>query len=213
MTIGVTKLPLQRLSAAGQLLAHAFHADPIITFFLNDPLRRQVAFPAFFRALLYESWECGFTYGALADQRLIGVSVWIPPGGAMPSRQFQQHADRNHSIVKACFPRRAAALYRGFEATLQLHPAKPHWYLFFIGVDPAFQSSGVGRKLTAPVLKKADQEGTLCYLETPFPGTHGFYRKLGFKLGPATHPFKGAPQLWTMVRAPKEMGGGTQRWR
>ncbi|GAC1671877.1 MAG: hypothetical protein PVS2B2_03700 [Candidatus Acidiferrum sp.] len=43
----------------------------------------------------------------------------------------------------------------------------------------------------------------LCYLETPFPATHDFYRRLGFELGPATHPFEGAAPLWTMIRLPK----------
>jgi GNAT superfamily N-acetyltransferase len=123
-----------------------------------------------------------------------------------PSRQFQRRSDRNHSIVKSRFSRRAPALYRGFAAIKELHPAKPHWYLAFVGVDPAFQSGGVGRKLTAPVLKIADREGTLCYLETPFPRTHAFYGRQGFELGLATHPFKGAPELWTMVRAPKKTG-------
>ena len=202
--IAVKKLPFNRIGEAARLLARAFHADPILTFFLNDPVRRKVAFPAFFRAAIYETWECGNIYAACADQRLVGVAVWIPPSGATPSRQFQRRADRNHSIVKSRFSRRAPALYRGLAAIMELHPVESHWYLSFVGVDPAFQGSGVGRKLTAPVLKIADREGTLCYLETPFPNTHEFYRRQGFELGPAAHPFKGAPNLWTMLRPPKK---------
>jgi GNAT superfamily N-acetyltransferase len=208
--IAVTKLPLSCIRDAAQLLARAFYKDPIITFFLNDPIRRKVAFPAFFRALLCESWECGHTYAALAGKRLIGVSVWIPPTGARPSRRFLQRAERNHSIVKARFPRRAPALYAGFEATLKLHPDKPHWYLFFIGVEPSFQHSGVGRSLIAPVLDAADRDGKVCYLETPFRATHEFYRGQGFELRPATRPFEGAPELWTMVRASKAACAGKQ---
>ena len=207
--IAIKKLPFNHIGEAARLLARAFHADPILTFFLNDPACRKVAFPAFFRAAIYETWECGYTYAAFTDRRLIGVAVWIPPSGAAPSRQFRRRADRNHSIVKVRFPRRAHALYRGLAALMELHPAKPHWYLSFVGVDPAYQSKGVGRKLTAPVLKNADREGQLCYLETPFPETHEFYCRQGFELGPATHPFKGARKLWTMVRAPKKIATAT----
>jgi GNAT superfamily N-acetyltransferase len=204
--IAVRKLPFNRIGEAARLLARAFDADPILTFFLNDPVRRKIAFPAFFRAALYETWECGYTYAAFVEQRLVGIAVWIPPSGSAPSPQFQRSARRNHSIVKSRFSRRATALYRALTTILELHPAKPHWYLSFVGVDPAFQGTGVGRKLTAPVLKKADRQGTLCYLETPFPRTHEFYRRQGFELGPATQPFKGAPNLWTMLRAPKKSG-------
>lgn len=208
-TIQVSKLPLDRIGDAARLLARAFSADPILTFFLSDPVRRKLAFPAFFRALIYETWECGHVYGAMVDNRLAGVCVWVPPSRSKPSPQLQRRAAWNHGIVKACFPRGATALYRGFDATLALHPRVPHWYLFFIGVDPTFQSTGVGRKLIAPVLANADREAIPCYLETPFPGTHEFYRRQGFKLGPGTHPFKGAPILWIMERAPKTEVIGT----
>ena len=204
--IKVAKLPLGQIGEAARLLARAFSADPILTFFLNDPVRRKVAFPAFFRALIYEAWECGHVYGVTLDERLAGVSVWVPPDGAPPSRRFRRRADWNHLLVKACFPRRAAALCRGFEATLKLHPQAPHWYLFFIGVAPSDQSRGLGQKLMAPVLEIADRDATLCYLETPFPATHEFYRRQGFDLGPGTNPFEGAPTLWTMVRVPQGIG-------
>jgi hypothetical protein len=41
------------------LLAHAFAEDPIITYFLYDRLRRRIAFPAFFRAVLEEMVSIG----------------------------------------------------------------------------------------------------------------------------------------------------------
>ena len=83
-----------------------------------------------------------------------------------------------------------------------LHPEEPHWYLAFVGVDPAAQRSGVGSRLLSPVLAQADAAGRLCYLETPFPETHQFYRRHGFELGKAARPFQGAPGLWTMLRNP-----------
>jgi GNAT superfamily N-acetyltransferase len=199
----VAKLSFGQIGEAARLLARAFSVDPILTFFLSDPVRRKVAFPAFFRALIYETWEGGHVYGAMLDERLVGVCVWVPPDAAPPSRPLRRRAARNHLLVNACFPRRAAALYRGFEATLRLHPQDPHWYLFFIGVAPSVQRAGLGRKLMAPVLEIADREATLCYLETPFPATHEFYCRQGFDLGPGSNPFEGAPTLWTMVRVPK----------
>jgi hypothetical protein len=45
MGIVVTDLPFDRIGAAARLLARGFHADPIITFYLDDPAARRVAFP------------------------------------------------------------------------------------------------------------------------------------------------------------------------
>jgi ribosomal protein S18 acetylase RimI-like enzyme len=85
----------------------------------------------------------------------------------------------------------------------QFHPPDPHWYLAFVGIEPAFQSRGVGEALLAPALAIADQTRALCYLETPFPRTHAFYERLGFVRYAEQNPFVGAPQgAVTFLRKP-----------
>jgi GNAT superfamily N-acetyltransferase len=91
----------------------------------------------------------------------------------------------------------------------RFHPAAPHWYLAFVGIEPSFQSHGIGQTLLAPVLKNADQTETLCYLETPFPRTHTFYERLGFVRQSELNPFTGAPRgalafLREPIRAARE---------
>jgi hypothetical protein len=61
-----------------RLLARAFATDPIITHFLDGFVRRQFAFPAFFRAIIREHLEGGHVYSAWEEDRLIGVAVWSP---------------------------------------------------------------------------------------------------------------------------------------
>jgi hypothetical protein len=52
------------------------------------------------------------------------------------------------------------------------------------------------------VLEQADHNGQLCYLETPFPDTRAFYRKLRFNETAELRPVAGAPPIWTMTREP-----------
>ena len=104
--------------------------------------------------------------------------------------------------LRTLFPRTALGLFQAFAATQGLHPHAPHRYLFFVGVDPALQGKGNGARVLAPVLESADRTGTLCYLETPFPRTHAFYRRLGSEIATESHPFVGAPPRWTMIRKP-----------
>jgi hypothetical protein len=52
------------------------------------------------------------------------------------------------------------------------------------------------------VLERADREHRICYLETPFPDTRAFYRKLRFADTAELRPVAGAPPIWTMTREP-----------
>jgi GNAT superfamily N-acetyltransferase len=113
-------------------------------------------------------------------------------------------------IVRVLFPDRSRKLFGGFSATVSLHPKVPHWYLAFVGVEPRQQAKGVGRQLLAPVLELADHHGAVCYLETPFPGTLDFYRRLGFVLEIEARPFENAPPIWTMTRQPSPPRALTQ---
>jgi len=188
---------------AGRLLARAFAGDPIITHFLAAPRRRRFAYAAFFRAIIYEHLGAGYVYGAWEIEHLVGVAVWAPPHDLAPSAAERLRAKVEHLVVKMLFPRRSHDLYGGFAETASLHPAEQHWYLAFVGIEPDRQGQGLGEKLLAPVLKTADAQNTLCYLETPFPATHKFYERLGFALEIEARPFRGAPTLWTMVRRPE----------
>jgi ribosomal protein S18 acetylase RimI-like enzyme len=85
----------------------------------------------------------------------------------------------------------------------ETHPYQPHWYLFFIGVDADLRGRNIGALLMAPVLEAADAASLTCYLETPFPQTLPFYRRLGYEVTGEPRPFSGAPQLWAMIRKPR----------
>lgn len=201
--LSVKKLPMNSIRSAGNLLARAFHADPILTYFFDHPARRAVALPAFFRSTIFDSWESQHVYMATLQNSLVGVAVWLPPKPTPASTEYRRRADRSQRVARAMFPRGSQQIEQGFQETLKLHPSKPHWYLAFVGVEPGAQGLGIGSRLLRPVLRKADKNGQFCYLETPFKETHAFYRSLDFRLQKKARPFRGAPPLWTMMRNPK----------
>jgi GNAT superfamily N-acetyltransferase len=194
MEVGVGRLSSRDCALASSLLARAFAEDPIITWFLYGRLRRRIAFPAFFRAVLEEMLPGGHVYAAHGDRKLVGVAAWRPPNAREPDARARRSAARQRTLVRMLFPHSSSGLFVGFAAMGQFHPADPHWYLAFVGVEPTIQSHGIGRTLLAPVLKAADQTNTPCYLETPFPRTHKFYERLGFMRHRELNPFVGPPQ-------------------
>ncbi len=90
-----------------------------------------------------------------------------------------------------------------------LHPAEPHYYLFVLGVEPAFQGRGVGSALLRTFCERADRAGVAAYLETDKASSvklyerHGFVVKDDFEIASL-----GGLRTWTMLRPRGAAGGG-----
>jgi GNAT superfamily N-acetyltransferase len=184
------------------LLARAFAADPFLGYFMADPRRRRLALPPFFAAVLHELIDSDAVYVSEQESRLAGVAAWIPPEPKTPGRDARLRARLALTRVRLLFPRAAPRVQSGFETLAAGHPSDPHWYLAFVGIEPAEQGKGLARQLLDPVLERADRQDRLCYLETPFPDTRAFYRKLRFTDTAEVRPVAGAPPIWTMTRQP-----------
>ena len=174
--------------------------DPIFSYLFPDVAQRASVFAAFFNMIVKTHIRFGHVHGAEDGAALIGAAVWRPPDAGVATEQDRALEDEAVAKVRAIDPVASEALMAGFGQLEASHPSDPHWYLFFVGVDPPHQGQRVGEQLLAPVLHAADAANTLCYLETPFPRTHAFYRRLGFELTSEERPFRGAPAVWTMLR-------------
>ena len=202
MTVLVAPLSAARIGQAVEILRRAFMPDPIFSHFFPDPSQRSSVFAAFFGMVVQTHIRFGHVYGAEQDGALVGAAVWRPPDADGPTEHDQALEQVAIAEVRATDVAACDALMAGFGLLEAGHPGEPHWYLFFVGVDPRRQGQRIGEQLLAPVLRAADAAGNPCYLETPFPRTHAFYRRLGFHMRSEGHPFAGAPTLWTMLRAP-----------
>lgn len=62
----------------------------------------------------------------------------------------------------------------------KLQPKEPMYYIWFIGVDPEHQSSGIGSKLLNEVIDDSKQKKRALYLETSTLKNIPWYKKFGF---------------------------------
>jgi len=67
-------------------------------------------------------------------------------------------------------------------AAEKFHPVDAHYYLEYIGVNPAYQGQGLGSCLLNHMVAKADAEGVGCYLENASPRNLPLYQRFGFKI-------------------------------
>lgn len=103
--------------------------------------------------------------------------------------------------VLRAFGRRLVVAARYQSAALSAYPRdEPHWYLAFIGVDPARQGSGVGAALLRSRLRRCDEEGLPAYLESSNPANVPLYEHFGFQVTGTLELPEEAPVLDTMWR-------------
>jgi GNAT superfamily N-acetyltransferase len=149
-------------------------------------------FPDFLKALGGRAFECGTAYFIGEVQ---AAALWLPPD-----------AEPDEEALTALFHQSLSEqgqrdLFAIFEQMGSYHPHEPHWYLPFIGVDPAYQRKGYGSALLGHVLRRCDQEGMPAFLEASSLVSIPLYQRHGFEvLG--TIQVGTSPPITPMLRHP-----------
>lgn len=196
--------PLHKLTAhevpqAVDLLVRAFVADPFIDWVVRPAAARDEATRRFFagslRYLVMPSDE------VWATENLEAVALWTPPDafkvGALVQARFLRETVRMLGL------RNAISRMAGFNEIERHSPSTPHYYLFFLGVEPARQGEGLGSRMLRHMLARCDAERMPAYLEATHPGLVPFYERHGYHaLGPILVPH-GGPTLYPMWREPQ----------
>jgi ribosomal protein S18 acetylase RimI-like enzyme len=150
--------------AIAAVLAAAFASDPPLSFLIPDERRREALLLRHFSASVPLYAASGAIW--VADDGS-AAALWVAPG-LYPFRLREElRVARARLEVFGRWPR------RGIGAQLALdrhHPHDPpHWYLDYIGVEPAGQGRRLGSALLAPMLARCDTEGRGAYLNAGSP--------------------------------------------
>jgi GNAT superfamily N-acetyltransferase len=177
-------------SAALDTLVLAFAADPVERWLYPRPDQYLTAFRRFLIAFGGRAFDeqTAWKIGPCS-----AVALWLPPGAepdedALIATLTDTVAPDQHDVMFAVLGQMAEA-----------HPNFPHWYLPWLGVDPAEQGRGLGTDLMRPALAIVDQDQLPVYLETPNPRTIPFYERLGFEVTSQAQA-GGCPPVTGMLR-------------
>lgn len=155
----------------------------------------------FFTATVRDALAVGAVDAAVADGRLLGVAVWLPPGAFPWSGSRKLRSTPAMLAILRAAPRSFRALVRLGANTERLHPRERHWNLETMGIAPRAQGQGIGTRLIAPGLARADAQRLPCYLTTARRENAGFHQRFGFRLVAEGLPLvPDGPTHWGMRR-------------
>ena len=180
-------------------LAAAFATDPPLSFLVPDERRREALLRRHFAASLPLYAISGAIWTAGDGS---AAALWVAPG-AYPFRLREELRVLPARLeVFGRWPRRGIGAQRAID---RHHPPDPpHWYLDYIGVEPAGQGRGLGSALLAPMLARCDTERRGAYLNAGSPRSRDLYLRHGFAVRSEFRLPFGGPPLWRMWREPAQ---------
>jgi ribosomal protein S18 acetylase RimI-like enzyme len=198
----VEPLDARRAAEATAVLARAFDDNPasLAIFAGYDAQQRQLRLTRALAAFVDISWRHGTSEVLVRDDRVVAVALSFGRGAYPPPMSAQLAM----ALRVARTGLRSALRYaRTGEHLQRLHPREPHWYLFFLGVEPSLQGRGLGGTLLQRFTARADQDGVIGYLETDRETNVPLYRRHGFEITNDSVLLNVEQlRLWTMRRDP-----------
>jgi len=207
----IKELTVTHLEEAEILLGRAFDLDPWVVY-LHPPgaSSRLNSLRWFMSIIVGYGVQWGRLWGCfeVKTMKLLGLAVWQSPleTGVSIWRMFRLGA------VSAPWKFGISASWRMYKVLDQSESYhiksmkdQHHWSLYTVGVDPQFQSKGIGTKLIQPILDLADKDQLPCYLDTSNERSIEFFKRNGFEVcEDERNPVYG-PRFWTMIRKPKPL--------
>ncbi len=172
----------QTYRQAAQVLGTAFADDPVSVAVYNNfsPEKRIHALTVDFSIELLVCIRKGYPIHINKAGKVVAVAMIYPPGG-YPLPVIDQWSMMIKSIL-----RNGVYDIRGWlkwlDETDNNHPAEPHYYLEYLGVEPGYQGKGFGSSILQHLAAMADENGIGCYLENANPLNVKLYQRFGFQI-------------------------------
>jgi ribosomal protein S18 acetylase RimI-like enzyme len=194
-SVGIRKAGPSDIPQISRVMARAFTDDPVFSWVIPDEGRRRRLLPALFALFANAVRHHDAMYiagGAVA------AALWVPAG--QPAMAEDDGEAFGALVEDVCGPD-ASRVFEISAAMEAQHPAEPHEYLWFLGVQPAWQGNGIGSALMTPVLAQCDIDSKPVYLEATSRANVRLYERHGFDVMGVIDAHGGAP-LYPMWRDP-----------
>jgi GNAT superfamily N-acetyltransferase len=187
------------LGRVADVLAAAFAEDPVLGWILRTDERRDAVRRELFETVVGQMSPGGEVYLAPDGS---AAAACLPPALAGAKTGLVEQLRLLPKMLKLSGIGRIGRLVTLMGTMERNHPhAPPHFYVYFLGVDPAYRGEGLGSILLEAILARWDAKGTPTYLENSNPVNERFYLRHGFRSRGVFRPAPEGPPLDPMWRA------------
>jgi ribosomal protein S18 acetylase RimI-like enzyme len=178
----IVRLSKKQIGQAAAMLTRAFSDDPKLTHLMPDiAVKKELSQHLFEFELQY-----GMNYGDVytTSPAVEGVAVWLSSTKSEITfwRAFRSGGRVLQKRLGKKIMDRVMSFSTAVDTLHKKHAPYPHYYLFFIGVDPAYQKKRVASRLITPMLGWLDMQKLPCYLNTQNENNIGLYEHYGFQV-------------------------------
>lgn len=201
MATSIELRPLRHGEVDGlsRLLWRAFDGDPLFRYLFRSRCHAGRVVPLLFVAAARDALRHGRIDAAVADGRPVAAALWLSPGNSPTTGRRILARLPAYLLLGTLFLDRLPDLLR-LARVAEPGPGEACWQLEYLAVDPDRQGQGVGGRLLAQGLRRADEAGQACGLDTSNERTVHLYRRFGFEVREEARPFPGGPPVWSMWR-------------
>lgn len=196
----LVRLEKSQVRAASEVLSRAFYDDPLFSSFIPDPLQRKKKLHYLLETIVNYSVSYGEVYSTSSNFE--GIAVWLP-SDKVDMTLWRGIRSGGISII---FNLGLQSTFRQLSVSDYIcsihkgHIATPHWYLYLLGVDPAFRGKGYASKLVKAMLDRTDHEGFACYLDNTNVKNLPMYQHYGFRVIEEYEIPKTGVKIWAMLK-------------
>ncbi|MEM9509005.1 MAG: GNAT family N-acetyltransferase [Cyanobacteria bacterium P01_E01_bin.35] len=199
----VIRLERSQIQPASEIAAKAFVNDPVFSYL--TPEIRQSRLKAL-NWLTKNALEYCYLYGHIyTTPDLKGIAAWLPPEQSSFERiQILQLILqlRLYLLPFKCGWNKLGRWLSFLNIIEKYHEqdmaTQSHWYLALMFVDPSYQRQGIGSALLEPILDRAKNEKSPCYLVTFTKQAVKFYQQNEFEIIRKAQTSKDAPLFWNL---------------
>ena len=183
-----------------RLLARAFADDPVMRWGFRDDGRRHRALRAYMRYVV--GAQAAPHDAIFAARDFSATAVWMPPASldALKLPFWRALLVFPRMVRIAGWSRLTRTMALGEAMDKHHPPAPPHWYLFFLGVEPALQGQGLGSAMLEATLKQVDAARLPAHLDNSNPKNTRLYERHGFRVVTEYRARPDAPPIQGMWR-------------
>jgi ribosomal protein S18 acetylase RimI-like enzyme len=189
-TRAVVKAAGDDLERCVSALVLAFSNDPFVRWMFPEPEQYLTYFTAMVRIFSTTAVENGSAYLA---RDLRAAALWLPPGAGSDREALDKLMQAGIATA------RKDEVFGMLGLMGQSHPDEEHWYLQFLGVDPACQGMGYGTALLEHSLKAVDDAHLPGFLVSSNARNQPLYERFGFRVT-QTIQSGTSPSVWPMYR-------------